>query len=193
MVKLFYFLILLLVVCSNATTYVAILETIVDSTLAETISASDQTYLTDALRSEAVNALPEKEGFTVMSREDIQVMLPANTTNEAGTGNYIVEVGDSLVANYALQARVGKFNSSFVLFVEMYEVTEAKRVASFGGIGNGVGFLLETVKQKAPNFYKSGTKKAKNKDAKAKDGKSKGDKDGEKPRKKKKKKSNDEE
>lgn len=177
MVKLFYLLILLLVVSSNATTYVAILETIVDSTLNDAIPASDRTYLTDALRSEAEKALPAQDGYTLMSREDIEVMLPASTSNQIGTGNYIIEVGDSLVANYVLQARVGKFNSSFLLFVEMYEVTGAKLVSSFSGLGNGVGFLLDTVKQKSPKLFKAVDKnKSKNND-------------GEKRRKKKKKKS----
>ena len=54
-------------------TYVAVLETMAPK---DVLSLEEKQYLTDVLRSEAVKALPAEMNFTIMTRDNIQMMLP---------------------------------------------------------------------------------------------------------------------
>ena len=71
-------------------TYVAVLETISPK---DVLSLEEKQYLTDVLRSEAVKALPAEMNFTIMTRDNIQMMLPPGKGIEECEGSCLVETG----------------------------------------------------------------------------------------------------
>lgn len=134
--------------------YVAVLEALADPVARDVVSLSDRTYLTDVLRSEAVKVLPAEQNFTIMTRENINAMLPPGKSIEDCEGSCLAETGRNIAADYVAQARVGMFGGSLTLSVEMYETAGNKLVASFNGDGETVKDLLAIVKQDAPGFFK---------------------------------------
>ncbi len=134
--------------------HVAVLETLADPAAAEKVSTSDKNYLTDVLRSEAVKVLPAEQNFTIMTRENINAMLPPGKSIEECEGSCLAETGRNIAADYVAQARVGLFGGSLTLSVEIYETAGNKLVASFNGDGENVKDLLAVVKQQAPDFFR---------------------------------------
>ena len=76
--KILQSLLVWLAVFSTASfaTYVAVLETGADGSAKESVSLSDRQYLTNVLREQAVKELPAVQNYTIMTRENIQQMLP---------------------------------------------------------------------------------------------------------------------
>ena len=64
--------------------YVAVLETISDK---ELLTLQERQYLTDILRGQAVRALPAEQNWTIMTRENINVMLPPGKSIEDCEGS----------------------------------------------------------------------------------------------------------
>lgn len=153
--KLYLFLItvILLPVISLAR-YVAVLETMADPVAQDIVAFSDRTYLTDVLRSEAVKVLPAEQNFTIMTRENINAMLPPGKSIEDCEGSCLAETGRNISADYVAQARVGMFGGSLTLSVEIYETAGNKLIASFNGDGENVKDLLNIIKQESPDFFK---------------------------------------
>ena len=77
------FTLLLLPVVSLAK-YVAVLETISDM---ELLTLQERQYLTDILRGQAVRELPAEQNWTIMTRENINVMLPPGKSIEDCEGS----------------------------------------------------------------------------------------------------------
>ena len=147
----------LILVCYSGAfaTYVAVLETAVDSKVKNKVSLSDRQYLTNVLREEAVKQLPATQNYTIMTRENILQMLPPGKSIEDCEGSCLVETGKNIAADYVCQARVGSFGGTFSLSAELYETAGNKLIASFNGQGAELNDLLELILQKAPIFFKS--------------------------------------
>lgn len=124
-------------------TYVAVLETGVDGAAKENVSLSDRQYLTNVLREQAVKELPAVQNYTIMTRENIQQMLPPGKAIEDCEGSCLVETGKNIAADYICQAGVGSFGSSLTLSAELYETAGNKLIASFNGRGQNVEELLD--------------------------------------------------
>ena len=77
-------------------THVAVLETIAGK---DVLSLEEKQYLTDVLRSEAVKALPAEMNFTIMTRDNIQMMLPPGKGIEDCEGSCLVETGKNIAAD----------------------------------------------------------------------------------------------
>lgn len=135
--------------------YVAVLETITDQQTRELVSLSDRQYLTNVLREEAVKQLPAVQNFTIMTRENIQQMLPPGKTVEECEGSCLVETGKNIAADYVCQARIGSFDSEFTLSAELYETAGNKLIASFNGQGASMKELLNLIRMKSPDFFRS--------------------------------------
>lgn len=148
------FFVMLLLPSSLFAKYVAVLETMADPSAKEQVTSSDRLYLTNVLREEAVRVLPAEQNFTIMTRENINAMLPPGKTIEDCEGSCLAETGKNIAADYVAQARVGTFAGALTLSVEMYETAGSKLVASFNADGEDVKALLEIIKQKAPDFFK---------------------------------------
>lgn len=135
-------------------THVAVLETGADGVAKEMVSAMDRQYLTNVLREEAVKQLPAAENYTIMTRENIQQMLPPGKAIEDCEGSCLVETGKNIAADYICQARIGSFAGDLTLSVELYETAGNKLIASFNGHGTNLKELLTLIEQKSPDFFK---------------------------------------
>lgn len=155
MKQLFLFFSLLCMLTTGAfATYVAVLETGADGSAKDNVSLSDRQYLTNVLREQAVKELPAVQNYTIMTRENIQQMLPPGKAIEDCEGSCLVETGKNIAADYICQARVGMFGSSLTLSAELYETAGNKLIASFNGRGANVEELLDLIKQKSPDFFR---------------------------------------
>ena len=151
--RLFFLLITFLASLVMAT-HVAVLETIADASVKDNVQLSDRQYLTNVLREQAVMELPVEQNFTIMTRENINAMLPPGKSIEECEGSCLAETGRNISADYVCQARIGSFDGAFTLSAELYETAGNKLVASFNGQGASVKELLEIIKEKSPNFFR---------------------------------------
>lgn len=134
-------------------THVAVLETIAGK---DVLSLEEKQYLTDVLRSEAVKALPAEMNFTIMTRDNIQMMLPPGKGIEDCEGSCLVETGKNIAADYIAQGRVGRFGASLTITVELYETAGNKLMGSFTAKSNDIEQLEIEIRQKAkPLFAKA--------------------------------------
>ncbi len=138
---------------SAEATYVAVLETRAEAAAKESVSESERKYLTDVLRGQAVQVLPAEQNFTIMTRENINAMLPPGKSIEECQGSCLAETGKNISADYVCQASIGKFSDKLTLTVELYETASNKLVSSFNGRGGDVEALLDIIKEKAPDFF----------------------------------------
>ena len=152
MKKLLFFLLLFFPLNALAA-YVAVLETMADGDAKDSVSLLDRQYLTNVLREQAVKELPAKQGFTIMTRENINAMLPPGKAIEDCEGSCLAETGKNIAADYVCQARVGRFGSKLTLSAELYETAGNKLIASFNGRGADVEELLSLIESKSTEFF----------------------------------------
>ena len=156
MKSLFFIFALLGVLSTDAfAAFVAVLETVADASAKDSVSFSDRQYLTNVLREQAVKELPAVQNYTIMTRENIQQMLPPSKAIEDCEGSCLVETGKNIAADYICQARVGRFGNSLTLSAELYETAGNKLIASFNGRGSDVNELLAVIEAKSPEFFHS--------------------------------------
>ena len=139
---------------SALATHVAVLETVADGAAKDNVSLQDRQYLTNVLREQAVKELPAAENYTIMTRENIQQMLPPGKAIEDCEGSCLVETGKNISADYVCQARVSTFGASLTLSAELYETAGNKLIASFNGRGTSVEKLLEVIERNSADFFK---------------------------------------
>ncbi|MBR3072523.1 hypothetical protein [Fibrobacter sp.] len=153
MKKMLIFLLLLFLSTDAMAAYVAVLETMADGDAKDSVSILDRQYLTNVLREQAVKELPAKQGFTIMTRENINAMLPPGKAIEDCEGSCLAETGKNIAADYVCQARVGRFGSKLTLSAELYETAGNKLIASFNGRGANVEELLTLIESKSTEFF----------------------------------------
>ena len=129
----------------------AVLETVSSNDL---LTRQERLYLTDILRGLAVYILPAEQNWTIMTRENINVMLPPGKTIEECEGSCLAETGKNIAADYVAQARISQFGNSLAISAELYETSSSKLVASFAGRGETVDDIEKIIKEKAPAFFK---------------------------------------
>ncbi|WP_297697902.1 hypothetical protein [uncultured Fibrobacter sp.] len=132
----------------------AVLETMADGDTKDSLSLLDRQYLTNVLREQAVKELPARDGFTIMTRENISAMLPPGKAIEDCEGSCLAETGRNISADYVCQARVGRFGSKLTLSAELYETAGNKLIASFNGRGADVEELLVLIESKSAEFFR---------------------------------------
>jgi len=143
--KIFLLFAALMPIVSVAATHVAVLETVSEKGV---IGRSEKMFLTDELRKQAKNMLPEYMGFVVMTRENISAMLPPGKSVEECEGACLVETGKNIAADYVAQARVGKFGKQLTLTMELYETAGNNLVGSFTARKADAEGLLEEIEKK---------------------------------------------
>ena len=131
--------------------YVAVLETISERDL---LTLQERQYLTDILRGQAVRALPAEQNWTIMTRENINVMLPPGKSIEDCEGSCLAETGKNIAADFVAQARISKFGNSLAISAEIYETAGNKLIASFAGRGESVDDLEKIIKEQSVPFFK---------------------------------------
>ena len=133
--------------------YVAVLETVADPSVNERVKRSERQFLTNVLRGEAIRQLPAKY-YTIMTRENIEAMLPPGKTIEDCEGSCLVETGRNIAADYVCQAHVSSFGDALSLSVELYETAKNNLVATINERGASVDELEKMIKLKAPAFFR---------------------------------------
>ena len=135
-----------------ASVYVAVLETI--SLKEATVSRNEKIFLTDELRTQAAAVLPAYKGFVIMTRENINVMLPPGKTIEECEGSCLAETGKNISADYVAQARVGSFGvGNLTLTVELYESSSGKMLSSFTAKSRNVELLLAEIQSRSQALF----------------------------------------
>lgn len=131
--------------------HVAVLETTRDDV--NLLDHKECQFLTDKLRQMAIMELPSTSGYTIMTRENINTMLPPGKSVEECEGSCLVETGKNISADYVAQGRVSHFGSMVTLTVELYETASGKLMSSFAVQSeNAVGLLKEIEERSAPLF-----------------------------------------
>ena len=153
MKKLLFSLLFLFFATDVLAAYVAVLETGADISAKDLVTLSDRQYLTNVLREEAVKQLPAIQNYTIMTRENIQQMLPPGKAIDECEGSCLVETGKNISADYVCQARVGSFGGDLTLSAELYETAGNKLIASFNGQGANVKELLLLIREKSADFF----------------------------------------
>lgn len=148
----FLFLIFLALVNTCWATYVAVLETVTDSK--DLLTLSERQYLTNVLREQAVKILPAEQNYTIMTRENINAMLPPGKAIEDCEGSCLAETGRNIAADYVAQARVGKVGTTLFISAEVYETSGNKLVASYNGRGESIDNLENVINEKSPEFFR---------------------------------------
>ena len=131
-------------------THVAVLETTADSGV---VTLGEKQYLTDVLRSEAIKALPAEQNYTIMTRENINAMLPPGKAIEDCEGSCLVETGKNISADFVAQGHVGKFADNLTITVELYETAGNKLVGSFSSMALDIMSLESEIRQKSPELF----------------------------------------
>ncbi len=145
----------LILVCYSGAfaTYVAVLETAVDSKVKNKVSLSDRQYLTNVLREEAVKQLPATQNYTIMTRENILQMLPPGKTIEDCEGSCLVDTGKNISADYIAQGHVGRFANNLTITVELYETAGNKLMGSFSTKAPDIESLEVEIRQKSFGLF----------------------------------------
>lgn len=154
MKRLLFLIVILLLSVNALATHVAVLETMADGDAKDSVSLLDRQYLTNVMREQAMKELPARQGFTIMTRENISAMLPPGKAIEDCEGSCLVETGRNISADYVCQARVGRFGSKLTLSAELYETAGNKLIASFNGRGADVEELLVLIENKSAEFFR---------------------------------------
>lgn len=131
-------------------TFVAVLETI---SATNVVTREEKMYLTDVLRSEAIKALPAEQNYTIMTRENINVMLPPGMTIEECEGICLVETGKNISADYVAQGRIGRFANDLTITVELYETAGNKLVGGFSTKALNIESLEAEIRQKSQDMF----------------------------------------
>ena len=131
--------------------FVAVLETVSDGTTS--LTASELHHLTDKLRAIAVQTLPAEMGFTIMTRENIQAMLPPGKALEECVGSCLVETAKNIAADYVAQGRVGRFGKDLTLTVELYETQGSKLMGSISVESLDARGLLGSIEKESPGLF----------------------------------------
>ena len=148
--RILFLTIFLFVEISVAATHVAVLETVSENDL---LGRSEKTFLTDKLRERAQTILPDNLGFIIMTRENINAMLPPGKALEDCEGSCLVETGKNISADYVMQARIGKFGSQLTLTAELYETAGNNLIGTFTAHKTDVEGLLEEIENKADSLF----------------------------------------
>ena len=130
--------------------FVAVLETV---TLGTSISKAERAFLTDKLRSKAIEVLPTYNDFVIMTRDNILAMLPPGRSLEECEGECMVETGKNISADYVAQARVGQFGSDLTLTVELYETAGGKMLANYTSKNSSVDELLSEIEGRSAMLF----------------------------------------
>lgn len=150
MIDNFFKTIALCVGVSIAATHVAVLETISEKDL---LSRSEKIFLTDKLRERAQVVLPDNMGFVIMTRENINAVFPSGESLENCEGSCLAETGKKILADYVMQARVGKFGSQLTFTAELYETTGNNLIGTITAHKSNIEGLLDEIESRVDSLF----------------------------------------
>ena len=131
-------------------TFIAVLETV---SIDKALTPAECRFLTDELRAQAGAALPAYMNYTIMTRENINVMLTPGKSIEDCEGSCIAETGRNIAADYVAQARVGRFEDRLTLTVELYATGTGNLIGSFTAMQNTAVDLWNSIKADSKTMF----------------------------------------
>lgn len=144
-------ILLLSIQWASAATYIAIMETIVQS---DAISISEKDYLTDELRKQASQVLSSKY-FTIMTSDNIRMLLSDGKELEDCIGSCVVETGKNLEADFITNTKVSPMDGQLALTIELYNVRNKKLIGSYTTLNHSAEGLLEDIEQNATELFEN--------------------------------------
>ncbi len=145
-------LILLAAAATHAANTLAVLEIIPKAEI-EDISITEVRHLTDELRKQAVQALPNK-GYTVLTRDNMFALMPPDEEEaECLAESCAVEIGRAIGAEYISQGSLGKFGSEFSVSIELYETMSGKLLGSIVMESGDIKGLLTAIREQAKPLF----------------------------------------
>ena len=130
---------------------VAVLETIGDSSF----SIKEKQYITDKIRERAVSLLNPTQGFIIMTRENILVMLPPDKAIEECEGTCIVETGRNIATDYVCQAKIDRIWGQYTVNIELYETRSGKLIGSLTQRAQTIDNLLNVIENESDRLFKA--------------------------------------
>lgn len=124
----------------------------------EDISVTEYRHLSDELRRQAVQTLPD--GYTVLTRDNMISLLPEDEeARECIAESCAVEIGRAIGVEYVSQGKIGRFAGELSLSIELYETMSGKLLGSIVMEGKDVKSLLTVIREQSPNLFSRIAKK----------------------------------
>jgi len=153
--RYFTFLFTLAVLAANtaqAAKILAVLELVSASDEID-LSISETRHLTDELRGQAVQTLPNKD-YTVLTRDNIFSLIPSDEKEATRLANSsAVEIGKAIGAEYVSQGSIGSFGDLLTISIELYETKSGKLLGSIVIESKDVIGLLAMIREKSPGLF----------------------------------------
>jgi len=136
----------------------AVLEIVPVSEI-DDISLVEYRHLTDELRRQAVQTMPE--GYSVLTRDNMISLLPQDDEErECLAESCAVEIGRAIGAEYISQGSIGRFAGELSLSIELYETLSGKLLGSIVMEGKDVKGLLMVIREQASSLFAKISKKS---------------------------------
>jgi len=117
------------------------------------LSISETRHLTDELRRQAVQTLPNKD-YTVLTRDNMFSLIPSDEKEAQRLANSsAVEIGKAMGAEYVSQGSIGSFGELLTISIELYETISGKLLGSIVIESKDVIGLLAMIREKSPELF----------------------------------------
>lgn len=129
---------------------VAVLELSVDG---EAVREAEAQMLTDQLRSSALAVV--SPGLTILTRENMLTLLPADTDLQALAGTCLTTAGRRLRSQYVMGGSIRKVGSRLGLTLEAYHSGTGALLGSRVLVEPNVDALVDAIGREAPDFVRA--------------------------------------
>jgi hypothetical protein len=136
--------------------YVAVVETEIDarSGAAADLTSAEVAIITTELRREAVKNLPRSQ-YNIMTTETV-IAQGSATLEQCFDENCVISLGSKIGADYIVRGTISKFQTLFILSVEIYETEDGNLVASSDPVrSENIRGLLENAAPVCAEMYKA--------------------------------------
>ena len=127
---------------------VAVLELVSNT---HRITDHEAQYLTDTLRGAIREAL-DKDSFDIMTRENMDVLVPPQALRQCDSGRCIVEIGKKLQADFVIGGTVTDVAGRMAFTLQGYESRSGALTGSEQGDSDTVFGLLDRIRKVAPEL-----------------------------------------
>jgi len=120
---------------------------------AEVVSFTEMRHLTDELRRQAVQILPQR-GYSVLTRDNLIALMPADEAEaDCLAESCAVQIGRAIGAEYVSQGNIGRFGGELSVSIELYETMSGRLLGSIVVESQDVKGLLIAIREQAPALF----------------------------------------
>ncbi|MDR3001572.1 MAG: hypothetical protein LBU89_09935 [Fibromonadaceae bacterium] len=122
--------------------------------LQKELNEAELRYITQEIRRQAVNNLPPRPDYNIMTEQAIMAQGDA-VLQECEEENCMVVFGEKVGADYIIKGTVSKFRNNFVLTINIYETKKGMLVASSDPIENSdIANFIPEIGRVTPALFK---------------------------------------